>query len=184
MINRKSVILIPSWIQEIMRAKQKPLSECLDFCKMKEIFPLHDLATFYAAQTCWIEVIGSEFANHLDRAWYDSIRDSADPVVKEMFNQISMIGSDASFKQNIYERLFTEDSREDHHDSGFATFDFEPQRYMGVVVNPGFFVGQHKQSYQHAVIRAILKTWYVYEERHIVRREPLYLQYLQLLRTK
>ncbi len=181
MFNQKAIVLIPHWVQEILQRNQLPLSACLDLEKIKPIMSLNDLVSFAALQSFYKQITGADSPmNSLLWVWSQSFPTTNVEMKDFLWNKVNTLSSDASFKNEVKTRLLSADARVSQHKDAFITYDLQPQ-VVGVVIFPGFFVGEYGSEFQKPLVEAILKLLYVYESTHEVAKTPLFKRYLELL---
>lgn len=182
MDGKKQIVLIPFWIQEIMKRNNMPLAECLEFPKVKPVMALNDLVEFSALQEHMDFVLGTKFAGtHLYWVWASSIPNgNADSELMQALNSASTLSKDESFQKELKSRLFDTAAKSSHYKEPFITYDLSPT-VVGVVIYPGFFDRENNTALQKPLVEAILKVLYVYEPSHEVAKTPLFKRYLELL---
>lgn len=177
---KKQIILIPFWVQEILQRNQLPLATCLDLEKLKPLMSLNDLVSFATLQGYSKQVTGVESMNDLVWVWSRNIMATNTTMNDFLWKTIVTLEKDQSFRQEVESRLFDADAKQDQHKDAFITYDIASD-VMGVVIFPGFFVGDGVSEFQKPVVQAILKLLYVYESTHEVAKTPLFKRYLELL---
>lgn len=176
---KKQIVLIPYWVQEILVRNQKTLATCLELDQCKPLMALNDLVCFSALQCCSQQLLGYNVGNELSGLWRDSIPEGY-PETRQFSDLVETLNSDASFKAEVQERLFTIDSKVDRYNKPFVVYDLTPE-VCGVVLYPGFFTIESKGMHQLSLVEALLKILYVYDAYHEVAKTPLYRRYLELL---
>jgi hypothetical protein len=181
-VTKKRVVLIPYWVQDILNRNKMPLADCLDIGKMKPVLALNDLLGMAALQNFFPTVLGSDFPDELWWVWQTSTADNAE-LKKFMDAYVTNLGNNPVYVNVVQSRLFDEDAKHFVYENPFITYDLSPET-LGVVIYPGFFVGNDIVELQKSLIKAILKVLYVYDPSHEVAKTPLFKRYLELLAVK
>jgi hypothetical protein len=184
-VAKKTVVLIPFWIQETMKRNGLQLADCLKFEVVKPITSLNDLVLFYALQQRDTHLVGKDtyLNNGLYGAWANSIPADNKELLSFFTDSVTELCRDASFQAELDARLFCADAAQGQYKEAFDIYDLTPE-VVGVVVNPGFFVGTGNTELQQSLVEAILKVLYVYEPSHEVAKTPLFKRFLELLSGK
>lgn len=186
MRTKKQVILIPYWIEEILkRQKTLRMSACLDFPALRPLVALADLAAFEAMQDTWESVLGVKecMYNDLWGHWARSIPEDQPQTAKFLTGVVWPLGENVAVRKDLAERLYTPESRVARYEKPYTCYDLSSD-VMGVVIYPGFFVDAiGVKEYQFALARDILKTLYVYDTQSEVAATSLFKRYLELLGT-
>lgn len=185
---KKSVILIPYWIEEtLQRNPVARLSDCLDFPKLRPLVAAADLAGFAALQKCFESVFGCKEIDcdvvraSLPLIWGDSLPNNNEAAYSYLWNTVCPLEDDPTVGRDVACRLFDEGARLPRCEVPYALRDLSPT-VLGVVIYPGFFVGADAFKHQLAVTRDVLKTLYVYDTHSEVAKTSLFKRYLELLR--
>lgn len=177
----KQIVFIPYWVQETLQRNQLPLADCLNLAKIQPLMSLNDVVAFYTLQDYYERVMGIQaFApTGLFWSWINGIPEG-ESVLRSFYNSVSTLSCDKTFKQEVESRLFHEDAKTQFYTKPFITYDLTPE-VCGVVIYPGYFVGNNLFELQRSVVEAILKVLYVYDPSHEVAKTPLFKKYLELL---
>ena len=180
----KSVVLIPHWVQETLNRHKLQLGDVLDFQKIRVLLSIQDLAGLLATECfealCYGASIPDQSSYPLRAAWFKSA--SAEQQVE--VSRIDMLSMDSSVQNDIRNRLFTPESRDDRYEKPFITYDLSPE-IAAAVIYPGYFVdGEEYSETSLCLIESVLRVFYAYDSHHAVARSELFKQYLLLLSNK
>lgn len=182
MTNLKQIVLIPHWIADGLKRKNMVMADCLDFVKIKDIFSLNDLAGFIALEHFSDVIFGIEAPVPATGLHIGMRIPEGYPEAKKLFwDTVCKIADDASTRTEIKERLFTLESKQERYEKSFYTYDLT-QDTLGIVISPGFFVGDAMKNEQLLLVESILRTLYVYHTLPDVSSSPIFRRYLELIK--
>ncbi|MNU19554.1 hypothetical protein D3C71_77830 [compost metagenome] len=178
---KRNIILIPFWVHEALKRNNLPLTEVMNFKKIREILSLQDLACFMALQDYTETLTGAEYMHlgSLYFGWQKNIN-ANEHDISDFLGTIQQLADDASIKKEVYARLFDANSRCERHEKPYISYDLTPE-FEGVVINPGFFTQIGDRQLQADIVGAMLKALYVYEPYNEVSKTPLFKRHLELL---
>jgi hypothetical protein len=182
---KRKIILIPYWVEEVLRRKQLPLATCLDFQKLRPVLALSDLVAFVALQDCWGQLTGEKEPGTngaLVLHWFLQLPASARDANQDLSNNVLPLAADPSVRKDLQARLFEGSARMEHAKEPFISYDLTPE-FAGAVIYPGFF-GKDVAGdggLRGEFVKAMLKVLYVYEPHNEVAKTPLFHRYLSLL---
>lgn len=181
---KRQIILIPYWIEDVLRRKQLPLATCLDFKALRQLVSLGDLAAFVALQSYGNSMTGLREAclGSLVSQWFLATPVSDRETRDDLSNNVLPFENDASIHKDLQSRLFEGSPLLEHRKEPFICYDLTPE-FAGAVINPGSFGKDGVCSTELCLsfVQAMLKVLYVYEPHHEVAKTPLFLRYLSLL---
>jgi hypothetical protein len=180
--DKKTVVLIPYWIQEILKRNQLPLSACLDLNKINVLLSVNDLCGFLALQnTKYFKLVTGSDKTYslLTDILSDSIAKTDSELRYYFFNTIEQLKDDISFSNELEARLFNVDSKLNEYNEAFSMYDLSPEA-CGIVIYPGYFT-TNNIVLQKAVVESIIEILYVYLPFHKVAKTVYFEQYLKLL---
>lgn len=175
--------MIPYWIQEVLSRNQLQLSACLDLEKIKPILSLNDLVSFLVLQNDEFvqKVTGiNNYSGDLISVWFESGNTSLNAFRQ---NTLIPLSTDTSFRDEVDNRLFSIDSKEDRYKDPFIIYDLTPDVF-GIVVYPGHFTKSNDLQLQKTVVESVLEVLYVYQTFSEVAKSIFFSQYLELLSFK
>ena len=179
-MSKKRIVLIPYWVQEIVKRANLPLAACLEFGKIKAVMSLNDLIGFCTLQQYFKHVLNAEMFDELFSIWLDSIPNDQPELRSYFTEQVYPLACDDSFRKEIWGRLFEVEARSKQYEVPFITYDLTPT-VCGVVICPGYFVNDGTADLQRSLIQAILEVLYVYDTFSDVAKTSLFKRYLELL---
>ena len=182
---KNNIVLIPYWIPEILKRKGLELKDCLDFPKLKPLLSLNDLVSFATLQEYYGKLTGAEEPSSLIWIWSASIPKDQPELSKYLWDTVSTISMDQTFKNEIETRLFCEGSKLDQYPEPYAVQHLAPE-VGGIVIYPGHFILEEnsKPVHQKALVVSILKVLYVYNAYNEMCKTSLFKKYLELLAGK
>lgn len=181
---KKQIILIPYWVQEILRRNKLDLSVCLDLKQLKAIMSLSDLAGFVALGDHLGMLTGIQDATIGDTFWAWSKSTAVnDTETRAFHDMVCTLARDTTVQADLCARLFDEGARQPHYEKAFDIYDLTPE-FAGVVVYPGFFGKSGNLQLHFPLVEAMLKALYVYIPYSEVAKTALFKRYLELLSAK
>lgn len=181
MAEKKVAILIPYWIQEILKRNNLPLSTCLELDKIKSLVAINDIAKFLALQrTEYFKLItNTEVFSELAYIWQDSTTDS--DLHDTLWNTISPIINDLTINKELESELFDKDSYDEAYNDPFIIYDLTPTVF-GIVIYPGYFNTKTRNvNLQRNVVEGVLEILYRYSAFHDVAKTEYFRKYLELM---
>lgn len=180
---KKKLVLIPYWIAEsLKRNPTLTMSAVLSFPTIRKIASLNDLLCMEALQEMGAWLTGQEWMpNSLWEIWSKSVPDDQPETYKFLTGGVWSLAKDACIVSEVKARLFSPESRHPRHEKAYTCYDLSAD-VLGVVINPGFFVGTpDTKELQLALTRDVLKVLYVYDTQSEVAKTSLFKRYLELL---
>lgn len=177
---KKEIVLIPSWIQEVLHRNKLNIQECLSLDTLKKVMSVEDLAQFAAAQAFIKDLTG---VNEIDEyglsvAWSRNSNAQSNAFLQSVINPMKI---DPNTVEGVRNRLFNPEFKQIGCEIPFITYDLSPTA-LGVVVYPGFFTSTPSRNLRFALVEGILKAFYECGiPAHEVNRTPLCRTYLKLL---
>jgi hypothetical protein len=183
--DKKSVVLIPYWVQEALRRNGLQLSACLDLDLIRPFVATNDLASFLTLQDnmYFNSVIGATPSGTLIMSWNDNVIKTNSELSKYLNETLSLLAGDKTIRDDIDHRLFSTDSGQERHKEPFVIYDLTPD-VIGVVIYPGYFVAGNNAALQKDINEAIIEVLYRYSSFHEVAQTPFFRRYLELLQGK
>ena len=183
--DKKVAILIPFWIQDVLRRAQLPLSACLELDKIKPLLSLNDLATFLAIQnTKYFKLItGSDQQDQLSWIWNQGVIKSNVELNDFLWKTLIPVSNDSSFNTIVEDRLFKKESYDSNYKEPFTIYDLTPEVF-GIVIYPGHFINSNNIVLQKNTLEAILDVLYAYQSFHEVAKSIFFRSYLEVLAKK
>lgn len=193
--------IIPSWIADAVMQRRLPLKTLFEAEKLMEIIPMSELYTYIAVDNEKFQdklfgapallasgtgdVLPSSVLYGLNNysTLYESFKPQEGPVFESFVRSCGVATSERTVLDDVEARLFTEESRNENDKKPFIIYDITPQR-LGVVIYPGFFVGNELQDLQFELMECLLKQLYVFLPKHVVAGTPLFRRYVERLATK
>jgi len=180
-VNKKKVVLIPHWVQDVMQRNKLQLADCLILEKIKPLMSFNDLAGFVALQDYFYKVTGSEAVMpELTQIFADSINEKDVQLRSFCYTTLIKTAADDSVHKELEARLFDINSKNNIYEKPFIIYDLTPE-VCGVVIYPGYFFSTNDFGLQKAVIDEVLKVLYVYGAFHEVASTPFFKRHLELL---
>lgn len=184
MTTDKNVILLPYWVEDLVKREKLTMADVLDFEKMRAVLSVGQLATLLAMQQTAESIIGSYeggFFTGLYWQWSQSARGDSKAFLDEV---VHPLGDTSTTLNNFKEDYFHKEARQERHAEPFIIYDLQ-REIVGLVVNPGWFVtNEPNPDLQLRLTRELIRAFYAYQPRHEVASRPLYLTYLNLLASK
>lgn len=199
---KHSIILIPFWIQDILRRNNMEMKECVDFCKLRAVTSIEDLVQFAELQnliTPLLDINSKEDAismydgnllyKPLSQIWHLHLGDVQHEAHQEIDNKILPLcdGLYPQLNETLIDRLFTEGSAVSQRIEPFAIYELS-ESVLGVLINPGHFICDSKKkqivfsnTHRKSLITALLRVLYVYNTECEVAETSLFRKYLELL---
>lgn len=186
MSDKKEIILIPYWIQEVLARNQLALSACLDIEKIKPLLSLNDLVSFITLQDPKYFQLSTSIPNNISKLV--SIWNSITSTNKELSNfcwtTLLPMSNDVSFHKDLVARLFEAETQSSRFKEPFVVYDLTPDT-VGVVIYPGYFVqGVNNYDLHKSLIEELLEVLYRYSSFSDVAKTSTFKQYLDLLSSK
>ncbi|MGF6604679.1 hypothetical protein P3T23_009435 [Paraburkholderia sp. GAS448] len=177
----KEIVLIPHWVHEALARQKLPLSECLNFAVLQRMSSVNDLACFYGLQHYIEELVYA--SGTLGRCWEGTVTDRDSRAL--LMQTILPLAAHLQASGEIESRLFSPQSRLPWHDEPFSIHDIT-REVGGVVIYPGFFVGEGQpggqpDTYREQLVTGLLKLLYAYNASHEVSGTRLFRHYLDML---
>lgn len=192
----KTLVLVPYWVANRIAAKNLPLSVCLDYMKMRELFPLEEIAIFVAFQkykfglfskyvdldtgrSLYCEQIGDDpdlmmeynsICELSDGSWY-----SGDSEERKKFNSVEIKTNERLRIDKVDKDLIEPDS--------YSIVDFDINRYA-LVIKPGFLESTENIETVFNLVKDLLKISYMYSPVHDVSNTSVFRAYVKLLDKK
>ena len=188
----KEILLVPFWIQDILRRNNMELKDCLDFSKIHQVVSPNELAEFIVLQGCYGILIDMKndgtigLGADLSRIWHVNIGDTRQELHAKIDGNILPLCDSIypELKTSIHTRLFSEGISIPQRPNPFVVYDLS-ETVVGVVINPGHFIcgnnGKWSNHHQKALLDTILKVLYVYNTFSEVAKTSLFTKYLELL---
>lgn len=181
--NRKQIVLIPFWVQDVLRHNNMELKDCLDFTKIRPVLSVNDMVLFSTLQSFFEKITGAGDWLSIEAVWRKSVPEGKPELFDHFNKQICPLVGNTAFKNELTARLFCEGVQHQHRPLPYEVHDLSAE-VVGVVINPGHFVlGEHGKPplHQKALLTALLKVLYVYHSFHEVCQTSLFRRYLELL---
>lgn len=194
----KSVIYIPHWVKGIFERQNRPLSELLQFDKAKEVLSLSEMANIlnlngrrlwdakfdpetgypvYDGLSGGIADMGPDIAD----IWKKSAtanRSADNSAALAVIENATLFSYGKACDNELNVRLFALESKEDHLQLPFITYDIESDVAL-VVVYPGFFNAKLYPAIKYDLLVGVLKVLYVYNTYASVCKTPYFRKYLE-----
>jgi hypothetical protein len=199
---KHSIILIPFWIQDILRRNNMDVKECIDFSKLRSVTSIDDLAQFAQLQRFRDVLLdinvgqapvsfedGKLLYGSLGELWHIHLGDTNHEAHQEIDSKILPLcdGIYSQLNETLIDRLFTEGSTSTQHSEPFALYELS-ESVLGVIINPGRFICDKKKNHnffpsahRKPLIAALLRVLYVYNTECEVNKTSLFKKYLELL---
>jgi hypothetical protein len=197
--NLSSVILIPYWVADTVQRQGMPLSDVLDYEKIRPALSMHDMATFLAMQNeqgsllyagagdceVYLNAVTDLVAVwcHYTAAWVsDGVIAPFTKTPSAACQQTIMYSGDASVREDVTSRLYGSAVKLARYERAFEVVNLAP-KMVGVIVYPGFFDNKAIDlRLQHELISALLQVFYVQgAQYHEIASTSLYTRHLELL---
>jgi hypothetical protein len=178
---QKHVVLIPYWVEETLRRNSVHISDCTDISKVQKLFSLEDLAIFFKLQSSGLLIYGANSENDLQQLWREIATDNL--ALYDFYSNIDTLSNDPTIVKSLQDRLFNQDAKNERYEKAFNVIDLSAD-VVGVVIYPGFFIGNGDLDLQYHVVTAVLKLLYVYDDYTNVSKTSMFTRYLKLLSEK
>lgn len=192
----KSLVLVPYWVANRIASKNLPLNVCLDYSKMRQLFPLEELAIFVAFQKYKFGLF-SKYVE-LDTGpslYWEQIADDPDMLME--YNSVAELsrgdwwGGDSEEKKkfNVIETKTNERlsiSKVDKdliEPDSYSIVDFDINKYA-LIIKPGFLESTENISTVFNLVKDLLKISYMYSPVHDVSNTSVFRAYVKLLQLK
>lgn len=199
MYQRKNVVYIPYWIQELCGRNSLPLESVLDYNKIGPLLSMEEQAQFLGLQSYTLydcdfnaqgipnpfsTVVGNwngitDYSNgSLREFWRKSIPKSETSLVSMIEGSEYLAYTAGVVEQPLAARLFSADAKLERHKKPFITYDLTRDA-VGVVVFPGYFNQENFSSFKRELCVSILKVLYVQNTYAAECKTPYFKSYLE-----
>jgi hypothetical protein len=171
--------IVPFWAHETLMRHNMPLSEILDFTKVRKVFSASDMASILVLQNHWHRIVGGQQNQFYDYAlgskWSSSAQKEED---REFLNgTVYSLTVDEALRENALNRVFDKDAFRSRDQEAFITYDIAPD-VGAIVIYPGRFGVNAQEKVEVRALEALLKALYKYDSYEMVSRTPWFRQYL------
>lgn len=175
-VTEKSFVLVPFWVEDVLRRNKLPMASMLDYGKMAELMSVEDRSAFLSLQKAnKIKLFATSYNSHLLGSWEQSAQNEQKAVLDAAV--VPMSYSETSSK-DTYERLEAGDQLPEEKPWSIVDVD---RNTMAIVLKPGFVKAVTINSVALNLVREILRVFYGYYEVHQVSQLNLFGKYLELL---
>lgn len=172
-MKQKHLILVPFWIEKVLKRSNLSLTESLNYSKLLGLLSLSDLSAFLKFQNCDNYSITSGENIALLSSWERSCQN--DERV-ELDSTVVPLSCEEEATAYIKESFLANQSAKDT--VPFKVVDLDREHY-GVVIYPGFTEYILTNSNKVTFIEALLELLYKYFEIHEVSEFPIFKDYLR-----
>lgn len=178
---RKNFVLIPFWVENVLKRNNIDIIDILNYSKLKSILSINDLAQLNSLQS--IEEIFT--IKELDSNWclFSSWMSNAQESEKvELDSVITQLSCSKDLQRDLLERLSLDYAPlvYDYNEPKYKILDLN-RDVTAVVLNPGFVDFERDKLNQFTFISDLLKSLYVYYTISEVSTYSLYNKYVHLL---
>lgn len=174
-MREKHLILVPFWVEKVLKRNNLSISESLDYSKLLGLLSLSDLSAFLYFQNCDNYSIISEDNNALLSSWERTCPSDKRVELDSTVVPLSLKEDAATYIKESFETISTVEGR-----APYKVVDLDREHY-GVIVYPGFTESMLTNNNKVAYYEEHLKLLYKYFEIHEVSPQAIFKDYLRSL---
>lgn len=181
MIN-KSMVLVPSWVQNVLYRNRVPVADILDFAKMRKLMSAQDLSAFLSLQSAdRIALLKPAASYHLLNSWEqcqetDGRTELVSVVVPASRGEETIDDAYSRFGPNARGITWGGEPA-----AAVRIIDISREAFA-VELSPNFIEAINDGEVALEVLRRVLKVFYGYLDVHSVSATPIFLSYLDALK--
>jgi hypothetical protein len=174
-VKQKNLVLIPFWIEKVLKRNNLPVSESLNYSKLSGLLSLSDLSAFLFFQNCDSFNIFVNENSALLSSWEQTCQD-------ELRVELDSTVVPLSFKEEATRYVEESFAVNSEASDTYRVVDLDRENY-GIVIYPGFpeYVNENRNRVK--VIEDLLKVLYKYFELHEVSNTDIFKSYLKQLHS-
>lgn len=177
--------MVPHWVLAALKRKQMSVVDVLDYSKVRQVLSAEDAALLLNLQQLYVvPFIQDNYLGYLLSSWEGSA--NAEHKVELYSTVVPLSYSEGSKESNLL-RLKKDEAVHmdilgiDQPDRPvFELVDFNREAFA-IVLNPGFTDSVKEPAVQMALVKAILKLFYVYFKAYEVSCHNIFAAYVKLL---
>ena len=181
-------IVLPSFVQNVLKRNKLPLSTIADFNKVRELLSINDIVLIQTLNRSehWKTLLGvnvveaQNFWYGSDMSLYDLWYNSATEENKTyLVNILSVLVESGQANDEIAERLFNnkENTPAQELENSYEIIDIGP-KYYGLLLEPGVFPNR---DLSNKLVKDLLRSMYLYCSQAEVARTELFKLYMSRL---
>ncbi len=174
-----SFVLVPFWVEKVLKRNNLNLSDILDYSKIRKYFSLEDLAGLIFVQD---NLSLKPFENlNLNTILLSSWRKTSGVLTSELDSGAIPLSYSKEVSSYVKTMLCgNNETTQDVKDSVYRIVDIERNTFC-IVLKEGFIKEEGLAFNLLNFIKDILKVFYVYHKVEDVSKEPIFRTYLELL---
>lgn len=178
------LVLIPFWIEQAFRRKNKDLADVIFYEHVREVATPYDIAAMtILAHMDVSNRMGLNFGDTVDltdRWLRQTVTDS--PAYKELMGTVIPVAESEDLLSDTYVRLFEEGAAHVESPETFKIVDLK-DNHLGTIIYPGFFTGAQDRTL--AYLDAFMQTQHARGHTLAsIAQLPVFRRYLDLLSKK
>lgn len=181
-------ILLPRFVQNVLKRNKLPLSSLTDFNKVRELLSINDIVLIQTLNRPehWKSLLGINIVEAqkfwygsdmgLYKLWYDSATEENKTY---LVNILSVLVESGQANDEIAERLFNnkEGTLAQELEKPYEIVDIGP-KYYGLLLEPGVFPNR---DLSNKLVKDILKSMYLYCSQSEVAQTEIFRLYVSRL---
>lgn len=175
-MKQKNLILIPFWIEKVLKRNQLPVSTILDYNKLRSLMSLSDLSAFLHFQIYDKLFIFDDENITLLSSWEQTCQENERV---ELVSTVVPLSLKEESKNYIFESM--NNSNEIRYSKPYNVIDLD-RGYYSVVIYPGFQGYINTKENKVQFIEDLIKVLYNYMSNEEVAQQKLFLHYVDSLR--
>ncbi len=175
-VTEKSIVLIPFWVEDVLRRNKLTLASVLDYTRVAELMSMEDRSAFLTLQRAnKIGLFAGAVNSYLLGSWEQSALKEQKAVLDSAV--VPMSYSETAVNDSLERLKLGETPKPECH---YKVVDFD-RNALGVILYPGCVEALLEKETALALTREILNVFYGYYEVHEVSSLPLFAKYLELI---
>lgn len=176
-----SVILIPYWVEAVLKRNKLGLKDVLNYDLIRPLMSMEDLSELLSIQhSNIIQILKNIYSDILLSSWEKTINQKHkveldSTVIPLSYSEEIIKNISNRFEQSINENV-------DDNSKSFRVVDID-RNILCVVVNKDLFTNVLDKNIEKELITSILKVFYVYSKVNEVSRSQIFTRYLESLTT-
>lgn len=174
-----SFVLIPFWVEKVLKRNKLSLKDILDYEKIRKYFSMEDLAGLLSIQDSGSFNVFQKFT--LRTVLLSSWEKTSGVLSAELGSAVIPLSYSEEVKSYVTMKIVGDDvTSQEVNEPSYRIVDIERNTFC-IVLYPGFLKLQEVVESLLNFVRDILKVFYVYHKVEDVSKEPIFRFYLDLL---